>query len=285
MDQYSFDVDAGNFQQVVIEGSHQVPVLVDFWAEWCGPCRVLKPILEKLAAEFQGKFILAKVDSDKNQDIAAQFGVRGIPSVKAFIGGAIVDEFSGAIPESEIREFLQRLIPSPADELHIAAGRARDQGNLAQALQLLGEAAQLDSRDESVRLDAADIQVELGQLDEARRLVDSLSPLARMEERAQQVLARLGFAEGGQQSGDAASLRSRIAAHPDDMVARMQLANQLLATGRHQEGLEGLLEMVRRDRAWNEEAARKAILAVFSLLGGQGPLVSEYRRKLARALN
>ncbi|MDP2833634.1 MAG: co-chaperone YbbN [Pseudomonadota bacterium] len=285
MEQYSFDVDAGNFQQVVLEGSQQVPVLVDFWAEWCGPCRALKPLLEKLAAEFQGKFILAKVDSDKNQDIATQFGVRGIPSVKAFFGGAIVDEFSGAIPESEIREFLKRLIPSPAGELHIAAGRARDQGNLAEALKLLGEAAQLDARNEAVRLDAADILVELGQLDEARRLFDSLSPLARMEERAQQVLARLGFAEGGRQSGDAAGLRSRIAEQPDDMAARMQLANQLVAAGRHQEGLEELLEMVRRDRAWNEEAARKAILAVFSLLGGLGPLVPEYRRKLARVLN
>ncbi|MDP2433271.1 MAG: co-chaperone YbbN [Pseudomonadota bacterium] len=285
MEQYSFDVDAGNFQQVVIEGSQHVPVLVDFWAEWCGPCRALKPILEKLAAEFQGKFILAKVDSDKNQDIAAQFGVRGIPSVKAFLGGEIVDEFSGALPESEVREFLKRLIPSPAGELHIAAGRARDQANLAEALKLLGEAAKVDARNEAVRLDAADILVELGQLDEARRLFDSLSALARMEERAQQVLARLSFAEGGQQSGDEASLRGRIAEQPDDMAARMQLANRLVAAGRHQEGLEQLLEMVRRDRAWNDEAARKAILAVFSLLGGQGPLVSEYRRKLARALN
>lgn len=285
MDQYSFDVDAGNFQQVVLEGSRQVPVIVDFWAEWCGPCRALKPVLEKLAAEFQGRFILAKVDSDKSQDLAAQFGVRGIPSVKAFFGGAIVDEFSGALPESEIREFIARVIPSPAGELHIAAGRARDKGNLAEALQLLGDAAKLDIRNEAVRLDAADILVELGQLDEARHLFDSLSPLMRMEERAQQVQARLSFAESGQQSGDEAALRGRIAEQPDDMEARMQLVNQLVAAGRHQEGLEELLEMVRRDRVWNEEAARKAILAVFSLLGGQGPLVSEYRRKLARALN
>lgn len=285
MDQYSFDVDAGNFQQVVIEGSRQVPVLVDFWAEWCGPCRALKPILEKLATEFQGKFILAKVDSDKHQDIAAQFGVRGIPSVKAFFGGEIVDEFSGALPEDQVREFLQRVIPSPAGELHIAAGRARDQGNLEEALKLLGEAAKLDPRNEAVRLDAADVLAELGLLDEARNLFDSLSPLARMEERAQQVQARLSFAEGGQKGGDEAALRGQIAERPEEMEPRMQLANQLLAAGRYQEGLEELLEMVRRDRTWNEEAARKAILAAFSLLGGQGALVSEYRRKLARILN
>ena len=283
MGQHSLDVDAGNFQQVVIEGSRQVPVLVDFWAEWCGPCRILKPILEKLAEEFQGRFILAKVDSDKNQDIAAQYGVRGIPSVKAFVGGEIVDEFSGAIPESGVREFLERLIPSPAEELRIAAGRARDQGDLAQALQLLAEASKLDMQNEALRLDAADILLELGQLDEARHLLDSLSPAARMDERAQQVEARLNFAQAG--GGDEAGLRSRLAEQPDDMEARLQLGNLLVATGRHQDGLEDLLEMVRRDRTWNDEAARKAMLAVFNLLGGQGPLVSEYRRRLARALN
>lgn len=283
MGQYSFDVDAGDFQQKVVEASRQVPVVVDFWAEWCGPCRALKPILEKLAEEFQGKFILAKVDSDKNQEIAGQFGVRGIPSVKAFFGGEIVDEFSGAIPESEVRAFLQRLIPSPAGELHIAAGRARDQGKLAEALQLLGEAAKLDLQNEVVRLDAADILVELGQLDEARSLFNSLSPLLRMEARARQVEARLTFAEAGE--GDEAALRDRLVAQPDDMENRMQLANLLIANGRHQEGLEQLLDMVRRDRAWNDEAARKAILSVFSLLGDQGPLVADYRRKLARALN
>ena len=283
MGQHSFDVDSVNFHQVVLEGSRDIPVLVDFWAEWCGPCRQLKPLLEKLAEEYQGKFILAKVDSDKNQPLAAQFGVRGIPSVKAFIGGEIVDEFSGAIPESEVRAFLERLLPSPADELRIAAGRARDQGNLAQALQQLAEASRLDLQNEDVRLDAADILVELGQLDEARRLFDSLSPAARLEERAQQILARLNFAQSG--GGDEASLRSRLKEQPDDMEARMQLANLLIASGRHQDGLEEMLEMVRRDRAWNDEAARKAILAVFNLLGGQGPLVSDYRRKLASALN
>ncbi len=106
MSPYSVDVEADNFQQVVIEGSREVPVVVDFWAPWCGPCRVLKPLLEKLAQEYQGKFILAKVDSDRNQELATQFGVRGIPSVKAFIDGLQVDEFSGALPESEVRAFL-----------------------------------------------------------------------------------------------------------------------------------------------------------------------------------
>lgn len=285
MGQHAFDVDTGTFQQVVIEGSHHVPVVVDFWAEWCGPCRVLKPLLEKLAEEYQGKFILAKVDSDKNQALAAQYKVRGIPSVKAFIGGEVVDEFSGAIPESGVREFLDRLIPSPTDELRIAAGRARDQGDLARALQLLGEASKLDARDEEVRLDAIDVLVALEQLEEARALADSLSPTLRMEDRAQGVLARLSFAEGSRQGGSETELRERLERQPEDQETRMQLANLLVAGGRYQEGLAELLALVIQDRAWNEAAARKAMLAVFNLLGGQNPLVAEYRRKLASALN
>jgi putative thioredoxin len=283
MGQFAFDVDAGNFQQVVLDGSNQVPVVVDFWAEWCGPCRMLKPILEKLAEEFQGKFILAKVNTEKNPELSTQYGVRGIPNVKAFLGGEIVDEFSGAIPEAAVREFLERLIPSPADKLRIAAGLVRDQGDPAQALRLLVEAAKLDMNNEAVRLDTADILVEQGRLDEARRLFDGLSPATRMEERARRIEARLDFAQAG--AGDEAELRARLAARPEDMETRFQLANLLIAGGRHQDGLEELLEMARRDRAWNDEAARKAMLAVFDLLGGQGPLVGEYRRKLARALN
>ncbi len=284
MGQYSFDVGRDNFQQVVIEGSRKVPVVVDFWAEWCGPCRVLKPILEKLAEEYQGKFILAKVNADQNPDLAASFGVRGIPSVKAFVDGRVVDEFSGAIPEAAVREFLERIIPSPAEELRRKAAAQRAVGDTAGALQTLAEAARLDRTNEDVRLDAAEILLDLGQTEEAARLLDSLSPATRMEDRPQQLLARLTFARSAQAGQDEQSLRSRIAANPDDMETRLQLANLLVAAGRHAEGMDELLEMVRRDRHWKDEAARKTMLSVFNLLGAS-PLVSEYRRKLASALN
>lgn len=283
MGQYSYDVEAGDFQRIVIEGSSQVPVVVDFWAEWCGPCRMLKPILEKLAEEYQGKFILAKVESDRNQAVAAQYGVRGIPNVKAFRDGKIVDEFSGAIPESAVREFLERLIPSPSEELRLAAARLHVQGDLAQALKLLGDATKLDARNTDVHLDATAIMLELDQVDEARRLFDSLPLACRQAARGQQIEARLIFAEAG--SGDEAALREHLTAQPDDLDARLRLANLLIAADRHREGLEELLDMVRRDRTWNEGAARKAMLAVFSLLGSDAPLVGEYRRKLASALN
>ncbi len=283
MKDHTYDVDARNFQEIVLDGSREVPVVVDFWAPWCGPCRTLKPLLEKLATEFDGQFILAKVNADDSQELAAQYGVRGIPSVKAFVDGQLVDEFSGALPEAQVREFLGRLIPSPVAELRSAARLAREQGDLGQALQLLVQATQLEPNNEDLRLDAAAVLIEQGQLDEARQLLDSLSPVRRMADDAQKTLARLNFAQAG--SGDETPLRERLAAQPDDHDARLQLGQLLVAAGRAQEGLEEMLELVRRNRAWNDDAARLAMLEVFNLLGGQHPLVADYRRKLARALN
>jgi putative thioredoxin len=282
MDPFSFDVTATNFQQVVLDGSQQVPVVVDFWAPWCGPCKVLKPIMEKLAEEYGGKFILAKINSDENQALASQYGVRGIPSVKAFHGGEIIDEFSGALPEGAVRQFLDRIIPSPADKLRAQARQQRAQGDVAGALQTLAEASQLDTRNEAVRLDAAEILAETGQIEEARRLADSLSPSLKMDDRAARLLAKLSFAANA--GGDEAELRARIAANPDDMETRLALANLLVGKDQHAAGMDVLLEMIARDKAWNEGAARTTMLAVFNLLGAD-PLVAEYRRKLASALN
>jgi putative thioredoxin len=285
MGQFAYDVDASNFQEIVIDGSARAPVVIDFWAPWCGPCRSLKPILEKLADEYAGKFILAKINSDENQELAAQFAVRGIPSVKAVIGGEVVDEFSGALPESAVREFLDRIIPSPAEEPRRQAADQRAAGDTAGALQTLAEASKLDPGNEKVRIDAAEILFELEQFDEVQRLLDSLSPDGQADERARRVQAALSFARSGQDGGDETALRDRIATAPDDMDSRQQLANLLIAGRRYQEGLDELLEMIRRDRTWNDDAARKSVLAVFAMLGGQGELVAQYRRKLASTLN
>jgi putative thioredoxin len=282
MSDYSFDVSATDFQQIVMDGSQTVPVVVDFWAPWCGPCRSLKPILEKLADEFQGKFVLAKVNSDENQALATQFGVRGIPSVKAVINGQIVDEFSGALPEAEVRAFLARLIPSPAETLRQEAEQLRAAGDLAGALQKLGEASHIDMANEAIRVDAAGILLDLAQTDEACRLLDSLGPEMQGSDAVQQLRTRLSFAQNS--GGDLDALRARIAEQPDDMQARFDLANALIAKQAYESGLETLLEMVVRDKTWNEAAARKQMLAVFNLLGTD-PLVSQYRRKLASALN
>jgi putative thioredoxin len=283
MGQFAHDVDVSNFQQVVMEGSRSTPVVIDFWAPWCGPCKSLKPILEKLAEEYQGKFILAKINSDENQALATQFGVKGIPAVKAVIDGRIVDEFSGALPEGAVREFLDRLIPSPADELLAQATAQHEAGDLDGALATLGQASQLDPGNETVRLHAAEILAEHGQLDEASQLLGSLSADIRKEDRATRLAAKLNFAQAGSHA-DEVKLREQIASQPDDMESRLQLANLLIGAGRYTEGMDELLEMIGRNRAWNEDAARKTLLSVFNLLAGD-PLVAQYRRKLASALN
>jgi putative thioredoxin len=282
---YSFDVAADNFQQVVIEGSRQAPVIVDFWAPWCGPCRSLKPIMEKLAEEYQGKFILAKVNSDENQELATQYGVRGIPNVKAFIDGAMADEFSGALPESQVREFIDNLIPSPADDLRAQAGELFRSGNAADALQLLAQASQLDPQNEWVRVDAAEIMLSLNETDEVKRLIDSLSSAVKADERVTRLLAKLQFAGSAHDGQQEAELQQRIAANPADLDARLQLANLLIAGQQYAAGLDQLLEIVQRDRGFNDDIGRKTILSVFTLLSGEGNIVAEYRRKLASALN
>lgn len=280
MSEHALDVGQADFDRNVIEASRQRPVVVDFWAPWCGPCKVLKPLLEKLAAEYDGKFLLAKINSDDNQALAMRYGVRGIPSVKAFIDGEVVDEFSGALPEGEVRAFLARLIPGPAEALRGEAAAARGAGDLPGASQLLAEALKLDATHIGVRLDAVEIMLDLGETAEAERLLGSVADDA--DPRAAQMKARLRFTSAAGE--DEAALRARLAADDSDLDARLKLANLLVATGQHEAGMDELLEIVRRDRSFGDDIGRKTLLAVFELLGG-GELASRYRRMLASAIN
>jgi putative thioredoxin len=281
----SRDVSAKDFDEVVIEDSRRAPVIVDFWAPWCAPCRALAPILEKLEGQYEGKFTLVKVNSDENPELAARYGVRGIPNVKAFAGGELVDEFSGALPEPMVREFLERVIPSPAEELRLQAVEIyRQQGDGVKALDLLARALELDPRNETAILDSASLLADLARYDEARQFIDRLSPVAQMEERVVALRSRIDFAASAAQGANPETLRQQIERAPDDLNARLQLANVCASREQYAEALEQLLEIVRRDRSFRDDIGRKTMLQVFSVLGNQNELVTEYRRKLASAM-
>ncbi|MBM3392955.1 MAG: co-chaperone YbbN [Betaproteobacteria bacterium] len=285
MAMHCIDVSEANFMQEVVEASRRIPVLVDFWAPWCGPCRSLGPILEKLAGEYQGRFRLAKINSDENQGLAAQFGVRGIPSVKAVVNGQIVNEFTGALPESAVREFIDALLPSPAEPLRQEALAAQARGDTDATRKLLLQAVRLDPKHEQVRLDLIDVLLVAGDLAEAQRLLGEIAEQGKDRNRIDSLAARLALAQGASGGADEATLRTRIAADAGDLAARLELANRLALRQEHRVALEELLEIVRRDRAFEDDIGRKTMLQIFSLLGSDSDLVREYRGRLASLLN
>lgn len=283
---YSFDVSLADFESRVIAASRQVPVIVDFWAPWCQPCQVLKPLLEKLAAEYGGRFLLAKLNSDENQELSARYGVRGIPAVKAFVDGALVDEFTGAQPEAQIREFIERLIPSPAEPLRRQALAQADAGDLDGARQTLAEAIRLDPRNDTAYLDYVELSIAVAAHDEAREVLDIVAERTRDTARVESLRARLNLASAAA-GADMDALRAKIALDANDHAAREQLANALALHQDYRGALENLLEIVRRDRKWNDEAGRKGMLNLFTLLAASqyDDLVREFRVALARTLN
>ncbi len=282
---FSVDVNEQNYIQVVVEGSKKTPVVIDFWAPWCGPCQTLKPILEKLAQEYQGKFILAKIDSDKNQKIASQFGVRGIPAVKVVINGKVVDEFSGALPESAVREFLNKVIPSPIDALHTQAQQAHLQNETELALKLLDQALALDPVHEKSLLTKAGILAANDQLDSASQLLGQLSPATQLDPSVAALKSQIAIKQQSAVAPDESELNDRIGKNPADIEARMHLANKLIAQQMFTEAVDQLFEIIKQNRTYHDDYARKTLITLFELLGPQDPRVRDYRRQLSRLLN
>ena len=284
MFQFSFDVSIEEFEAKVIEPSSRVPVVIDFWAPWCGPCKTLKPLLENLAEEYAGRFLLAKVDADQNPELAQHFGVRSIPSVKVLFQGQLVDEFNGALPEGQIRAFLDRIaLPATGGNLREEAAALVAEGRLDEALSRLSEASREQPADEAVRLDAIDVLLQLGRSDEAGQLLASEYTLEA--ERANALRARLALAAGAADTGE---LETKLATNPADHATRLDLARAYAGQNRFREALENALEVVTRDRFFDEGAGRKALLQIFEALAGSeqyDDLVREFRRKLSAALN
>ena len=282
---HSFDVSVQNFKDIVVDGSFKTPVVVDFWAPWCGPCKVLKPILEKLAEEYQGKFVLAKINSDENQQLAAQFGVRGIPSVKAVREGKIVDEFSGALPENAVREWLQKLIPSPLDELRLLALQSYEQGDADKALQLLQQALQLDNNNSNVKIDIATILANQNMFQEAKAILEELPANMRMEEAVVRLLTQIEVAEKSQHLEGEDTLLEKIGANPEDFPARIDLANVYISQQQYENAIEQCFEIIKRNREFQDDIGRKTVVSIFNLLNNEGEIVRNNRRKLASMLN
>lgn len=285
MSEFAFDVSIQDFEAKVLIPAETVPVVVDFWAPWCEPCKVLKPMLEKLAEEYKGRFILAKVNSDENPELAQHFGVRSIPSVKVLFQGQLVDEFNGAIPESQIRAFLDRIaLPAGPEQINLREQAAAlvAEGKLEEALAALVQASQANPQDQAIQLDAVDVLMQLGRNDEAKQLL--AGEYANEPDRANALRARLALADG---AADTAPLEAKLEANPDDHATRLELSKAYAAQSRFREALEAALEVVRRDRFFEEGAGRKAILALFEALSGEqyDDLVREFRRKMSATLN
>ncbi|WP_454764607.1 thioredoxin [Cupriavidus campinensis] len=279
------DVTLQNFEADVIEMSRQVPVLVDFWAPWCGPCRTLGPMLEKLEAESGGKWKLAKVNVDENQDLAAHFGVRSIPHVVAFADGEAVDQFVGVLPESGLREFLDRLTPNPGELALREARELAAAGDAEGARAAYQAALAFDPGADDARLAYVGFLLDHDAIDEAEAEFGLLSPRAPQEDGYAALQTRLEAAKNVGDLPDATALSAHVLTNPTDLAARLDLANVLIARREYEPALEQLLEIVRRDRGFGEDIGRKTMLSVFDLLAGRPDVVSRWRRQLSTALN
>lgn len=273
------DATDASFQTEVLERSREVPVIVDFWAEWCGPCRVLGPTLEQVAADYGDQVQLVKVDTDANQQVAAQYGIRSIPAVKAFRDGEMVDEFVGALPEPQVREFFQRIQPSEADALAADGDAALGAGALDEARAKFEAALAIDEQHTAAALGLAVVLVESGDVDGA----EELARRTPNEERAKRVLARAGLLRAAI-GIDREALETRLAADEADVEARYQLGAHMLAVGEWEPGFEHLLDVMIRDRKFADDGAKARILEGLELLGNGHPLTTEYRRRLTNLL-
>jgi putative thioredoxin len=277
-------VTTANFESVVIDGSFDRPVLVDFWADWCAPCKSLMPILAKLADEYNGQLILAKVNTEEEQALAAHFGIRSLPTVQLFKSGQPVDQFMGALPEAQVREFLERHLPRAGDGLLVQALGMIAAGKLDQAATLIERARAEDPANARVALAEAQLAAARGDMDGATALLERLPIELAKDPEVAALRGQLRFAAALVGAPAPAVLTARLAANANDSEARYLLAAHSVLAGDFAGALEGLLALMKRDRSYGDDAGRKGMVAIFDLLGGQGDLVSRYRAKMMTAL-
>lgn len=281
---YIHIVTADSFQSQVVEASHTVPVLVDFWADWCGPCHMQMPVLVKLVDEYAGKFLLAKVNTETESQLAQEHGIRSLPTMRLYRDGRVVEEILGAQTESTLRALLDPYIERDSDKLRLAALDAHQQGRTEEAISMLRKAQEADPENNRVQFSLIGLYLDAGRLDEAETLLDALPWAVQEETDARKLRALLDFARTAEDAAPIAELEQQRESRPGDSQTRYRLAARYVLADRLQEAMDELLSIIQNDRSFGDDAARKGLLAVFELLGEEDELVTTYRRKLSAAM-